>query len=282
LNVDELQSLESLPVPQAEAIRSFPTPVQSVLILVGLWLVAFITLVLRSSLAMFLPSGLQFLPAFLMPTVVLLAIVLPIAAARGRFQEPGFSWTWPRITVFLQVIGIALLIFAGSVAFNAVISRFIGRLHASLPNPDCFVAMRMIIIAPVVEETLFRGIILHSFLKSMSPRKAILISSVLFALGHASPYQLMVAFLLGILQGWLYWRFQSIVPAIAIHMSANSLGFGIWIYSFSVAANANEHAQLSQLGLTLAFGISLCALSAAALWLRQLDKTYSIVSAAPA
>ncbi len=283
LSADELQGLASLPVPPAlELKRPFPTLGHSFLILIGFWLLVVTTSVLRFVLKKFLPPGLEFLIAYLIPAGLLLSIVVTIAASRGRFQEPGFSWTWPRIAVFLQVIAIALLIFAGSVAFNAVLSPFIGTLHASFPKPDWFVAITQILIAPVIEETIFRGIILHSFLKSMSPRKAILISSALFAFCHASPYQLMVAFLLGILQGWLYWRFQSLVPAIAIHMSANSLGIGIWIYSLSKVANATEHAQLSQLELALAFGISICSLLAAALWFRRLDRPYSVVSAAPA
>jgi CAAX protease family protein len=78
------------------------------------------------------------------------------------------------------------------------------------------------ILAPVLEEMLFRGIILRSFLRQYRPRKAILLSALLFGLAHLNVYQFVVASLLGLLLGWLYERSRSLWPCILLHASYNA------------------------------------------------------------
>ena len=77
------------------------------------------------------------------------------------------------------------------------------------------------ILAPVLEEMLFRGIILRSFLRQYRPRNAILLSALLFGLAHLNIYQFVVAGLLGLLLGWLYERSRSLWPCILLHASYN-------------------------------------------------------------
>jgi len=86
------------------------------------------------------------------------------------------------------------------------------------------------LIAPFVEEILFRGIFLRSFLVTHSPRNAVALSSLLFALYHLNLYQLPVAFLLGIFSGWLYVNTRSLWPSIVAHVTYNSL---ITVFSYS-------------------------------------------------
>lgn len=78
------------------------------------------------------------------------------------------------------------------------------------------------IAAPVLEEMLFRGVILRSFLKQYSRTKAILLSSVIFAVAHMNLYQFATALAIGILSGWLYERCRSLWPCILLHASYNS------------------------------------------------------------
>ena len=86
------------------------------------------------------------------------------------------------------------------------------------------------ISAPILEEILFRGIILDGFLKNYSPTKAIIWSAIIFGLIHMNPYQFIGATLVGILMGWIYWRTKSLWLCILIHFINNSLGFFLnWI-----------------------------------------------------
>jgi hypothetical protein len=77
--------------------------------------------------------------------------------------------------------------------------------------------------APVFEELLFRGIILRGLLARMAPGPAIVVSALLFGIAHLDVYQLVSGALLGLPLGWLYVRFRSVLPCIALHAATNGL-----------------------------------------------------------
>jgi len=77
------------------------------------------------------------------------------------------------------------------------------------------------VAAPILEELIFRGVILNGLLKNYSPLKSILISSLLFGFLHLNPWQFIAAFNLGLLAGWVFYRTGSIIPAIAVHFVNN-------------------------------------------------------------
>jgi len=91
------------------------------------------------------------------------------------------------------------------------------------------------IAASVLEEVLFRGIILDGFLKNYSPWKAIVWSSVLFGLVHLNPYQFILAVLIGMVMGWLYWKTGSLWLCILVHFVNNSFGFIVgWFMGLNI------------------------------------------------
>jgi membrane protease YdiL (CAAX protease family) len=59
------------------------------------------------------------------------------------------------------------------------------------------------VAAPVLEEMLFRGVILRGFLRQYSRTFAILWSATLFGIAHLNLYQMATAVVLGIVSGWL-------------------------------------------------------------------------------
>lgn len=77
-------------------------------------------------------------------------------------------------------------------------------------------------IAPVVEEMLFRGVILRGFLQRYGRAPAIWGTAVLFGAAHLNLYQFVAALLMGAVCGWLYERSRSLVPCIALHAGYNS------------------------------------------------------------
>jgi membrane protease YdiL (CAAX protease family) len=79
----------------------------------------------------------------------------------------------------------------------------------------------LVIVAPVTEELLFRGIILRGLLGRFGVGVALLVSSGLFALLHMNPWQLLPAFALGWLFGWYYLRSGSLWPCVAGHALNN-------------------------------------------------------------
>lgn len=85
------------------------------------------------------------------------------------------------------------------------------------------------LLAPIVEELVFRGAILRALLR-WTPRHwlAIGVSAVFFALIHFNPAQMPHALLGGMLLGWMYYRTGSIVPGVAFHWVNNSVAYLIY------------------------------------------------------
>jgi membrane protease YdiL (CAAX protease family) len=90
--------------------------------------------------------------------------------------------------------------------------------------------LKALIVAPIVEEYLFRGIILNGFLNRYSPAKAIIITTILFPLMHLNPMQYLVTFLLGMLLGWYYYKTRSLLTCIIVHAFSNLIGLTILKY----------------------------------------------------
>ena len=80
------------------------------------------------------------------------------------------------------------------------------------------------IMAPLVEELLFRGSIQGHLLRTgVKPLYAILISSAIFGVIHMNPAQIPFAFAIGLIFGWLYYRTGSVIPGIIGHFINNSI-----------------------------------------------------------
>lgn len=83
-----------------------------------------------------------------------------------------------------------------------------------------------IVIPPIVEEMLFRGVVLQS-LKRYGDGFAIVVSAVFFGLYHGNPIQIVFAFLSGLALGFVVVRTGSLLPAIIIHCFNNGLSYAI-------------------------------------------------------
>jgi membrane protease YdiL (CAAX protease family) len=83
--------------------------------------------------------------------------------------------------------------------------------------------MKVVIIAPITEELIFRGVIMHGLMRNYSRVTAIFLSGLLFALFHLNPWQFPATFILGIILGWLMIRTHNILVCIAGHSINNLL-----------------------------------------------------------
>ncbi len=82
--------------------------------------------------------------------------------------------------------------------------------------------IKVAIIAPIIEEGLFRGIIMHGFMKNYKNWHSILVSAILFSVYHLNPWQMTYTFFLGLLLGWIMVRTNSLILCIIAH-SINNL-----------------------------------------------------------
>lgn len=83
----------------------------------------------------------------------------------------------------------------------------------------------IVILTPIIEETLFRGIIFRGLRISSPFWLAAVVSSSLFALAHGQWNVALDTFVLGIVLAYLVEKTKSIAPGILIHALKNSLAF---------------------------------------------------------
>ena len=90
----------------------------------------------------------------------------------------------------------------------------------------------LVIMAPLLEEWLCRGVALKGLIKNgYSPTSAIIWSAFMFGIIHLNPWQALPAFLMGLLFGWIYWRTKSLWSVIFLHAVNNGLSVAIdWAY----------------------------------------------------
>lgn len=80
---------------------------------------------------------------------------------------------------------------------------------------------RVAIFAPLVEEFIFRGVIMRGLLRKYSPFFAIVFSAILFAGYHLNPWQFSVAIYLGIFLAWLRYKTRNIWLPVLAHSLNN-------------------------------------------------------------
>jgi membrane protease YdiL (CAAX protease family) len=84
-------------------------------------------------------------------------------------------------------------------------------------------AVGVVLVAPIAEESLFRGLLQGSLESRMRPWLAIVVAAVPFALLHGP--QPAVFFLFWSLPvGWVAWRTQSVRPGVVVHAINNLVG----------------------------------------------------------
>jgi len=109
------------------------------------------------------------------------------------------------------------------------------------------------LLAPVLEEMLFRGVLLRGLLTRYPRAQAIAVSALLFGLMHLNIYQFVIGSLLGLLLGWLFERTRSLIPCIGLHAAYNS--WLTWLAAHS-DPQASPWAELGSLGMaTVGVGI---------------------------
>lgn len=126
--------------------------------------------------------------------------------------------------------------------------EFIRTMKIMMGNPLGVISV--VILAPIVEELVFRGAIMGHLLKTgKSPVFAILVSSLVFGIVHGNLEQAPFAFILGLALGWVYYRTGSLLPSICMHFVNNGLTTVNYYLSDNPFASMQEEMGLA--GATL-------------------------------
>lgn len=92
----------------------------------------------------------------------------------------------------------------------------------------------IIIIAPVTEELIFRGVILYKMKQNVSMMGAITLQAILFGIYHWNIIQGIYAFFMGLVFGYIAMKFRSVVASILLHCVINASSFTMFLFKDTV------------------------------------------------
>jgi uncharacterized protein len=132
-----------------------------------------------------------------------------------------------------------LLVISFQFGLNLPGQRLIGVvLNSDIPltNPltSPMVLLGALILGPILEEVVFRGIVLRGLLSTYSPSKSIWISAIIFGLIHFEPILIPSAILFGLFFGYVYVKTRSLGLPVILHFMANLSGILANYLSYSM------------------------------------------------
>jgi membrane protease YdiL (CAAX protease family) len=118
------------------------------------------------------------------------------------------------------------------------------------PSPAAFALyfFEICIMAPICEEFIFRGLVLHS-LRRYGNGFAILVSALLFSMIHGNLQQIPLAFIVGLLLGAFVIRTGSIWVTVIMHAMINTVSVGVNLLSTYCGDSIANHAYITFVAL---------------------------------
>ncbi|HEY0199285.1 MAG TPA: type II CAAX endopeptidase family protein [Rhodanobacter sp.] len=185
-----------------------------------------------------------------MLTVVALAAAAAVILwqARRRWpqlwataQPPGFGFVLPAVPAFFVVaiaVGIAAPVLGGMMtrlfAGQHVLHQDVQQLGVQAqPGSRVVLALLVVTLGPLVEELLFRGMLLAALMRRLRAGWAVIITSLSFVLIHLPGLQLQWyalpdLLLLALALCWIRLKSGSLWPAVLTHAVNNALAVTVW------------------------------------------------------
>ena len=222
------------------------------------------------------------------PQIVHMALPTELALAGAvawGVRRTGLSWRDAlglRAASFATLAPIALLL-VGSVTVFSEMYVIVQRVVPVPPELEAMLrdllridgrldllltVVAVVVLAPVLEEALFRGVILQGLARQRGPRAAALWTAAFFALFHFyNPWQIVPTFFLGLLLAWVVMTTGSLWPSIVLHAAFNGLSLAV----FAVPMRAPDApAGLIVTGVVLFLLVGSAALVAGLAWLETM------------
>lgn len=112
------------------------------------------------------------------------------------------------------------------------------------------------ILAPILEEIIFRGFVLRGMLQNkVNPIVAIIMSGLIFGAAHLNPWQFIGAGFLGIVFGYIYYRTKSLILCIFLHALNNILSFVLMVKYEKIEENVFDESATSPIFICLILSI---------------------------
>lgn len=155
-----------------------------------------------------------------------------IGEARGSIKE---IFTVKNIGLF-AFLGIGCQMFFSALMtvitpyFLEIFTDYAKVINSITSGSDMVVLLLVLFIAPVTEELIFRGVILHMANRYVTFLGANILQALLFGIYHGNIVQGIYAALLGFLLGSIYYKYQSILAPIVLHIIINASAFLTYLF----------------------------------------------------
>jgi len=142
-----------------------------------------------------------------------------------KLKKINVSYVIIAILLFIPVMGLSNFIVDMVLKiFPNGYSAYVDTIIKPMENtPILILILGVGIIAPIVEELIFRGFIFSRLRNAFSIWSAIIIQGVFFAIFHGNIIQMSYAFFIGIILGILVYKSNSLYPAIILHILNNTM-----------------------------------------------------------
>lgn len=141
-----------------------------------------------------------------------------------RWQGKNW-WLWGMggyVCALPLVVGISLInqqLWQGQGGSNPLLSL---TLQSRDPVAIALLVGTAAVMAPLFEETLFRGFLLPSLARYFSPWQSVVLSGFIFAVAHLSASEVLPLTVLGMVLGFVYWRSRNLAASMLLHGLWNS------------------------------------------------------------
>jgi membrane protease YdiL (CAAX protease family) len=162
---------------------------------------------------------------------LIIPLVIAIGIRRKKFTSQQLGITPPSsyIKFFFWWLAFLLFTLLTEVTFYRLGILEVSHWHHDVPS-SVIRLLGIIVLAPVAEELIFRGLFLHKLIQwKVNKHAAVLLQALIFVLLHSFTYQNTLSSNIGIAQGfadaciYAYARFntQSIYTSMAMHSTGN-------------------------------------------------------------
>ncbi len=132
----------------------------------------------------------------------------------------------PLLLVFGASLNIICSVAVAFIPFPETMVEQYAEASAELSEPHIAVtALLTLMVAPTVEELLFRGLIFRSLRSGFNVPIALILSAALFGIAHSSPIWIIYASFFGGVLAYVYEKYNSLTASVLFHFGFNLVGF---------------------------------------------------------
>lgn len=175
---------------------------------------------------------------------------IPEMLAHGGIRKVKAS-----VLLFAFIAGAGLnLAYSGLLPLLPIPEEIVGSYvdaSAKYEEPSNALMFKAVFLVPVLEETVFRGLLGDRISRFAPKWIAIPAASLIFAVMHGDLLWCAYAFISGIVLTWMYFRCKSILPCISFHLAFNAANY-LWVKILHLPDEVWAYA------VSLIIGIFLC------------------------